>query len=112
MYGALAMSLSSFCVVTNALRLNLVNIDKDCSKDKNCDNKENLTMTKNVKVEGMMCHHCEMTVENALKAISGVDKAKADHTTGNVEVTLSKPVSDEIIKKAIEDKDYKVLKIK
>ena len=116
MLGAAAMSLSSFCVVTNALRLNLVNI-YDSSKDrkrakkvvKNLEiQKEEETMKKTLKVEGMMCPHCEATVKKALEAIDGVEAAVASHEAGTAEVTLSKEVADDVLKAAVEAKDYKV----
>ena len=117
MWGAAAMSLSSFFVVSNALRLNLFNM-KDSSHDKPLKQKvvikermkEN-KMTKVIKTEGMMCEHCEMTVKKALEALDGVEEAIADHNTNTVTVTLSKDVSNEELTNAIVAKDYKVLEI-
>lgn len=114
MFGALAMSLSSFCVCTNALRLNLVDIYKAKSRKHRTGNvpvKENNEMERKVRVDGMMCHHCEMRVENALKALDGVESAVADHEKGLVTLTLSKEVSDDLIRKTIEKEGYTVLKV-
>ena len=115
MFGAAAMSLSSFCVVTNALRLNSFKM-YDASKDKdvNTDHKkkkERITMEKTMKIEGMMCGHCEAAVKKALEALPQVEAAKVDHTAGTAVVTLKAEVPDEILKKTVEDKDYKVLLI-
>ena len=109
------MSLSSFCVVTNALRLNLVNIH-DASKDKKIKRpappaKEEKTMEKIMKIEGMMCPHCEATVKKALEAIDGVESAAVSHEQDQAIVTLTAPVDDEVLKKAVEAKDYTVLAI-
>lgn len=111
MFGALAMSLSSFCVVTNALRLNL----KDIYKVKKRKITEDMTimekndMKKMIRVDGMMCHHCEMRVENALLALDGVGSVKADHEKKEVRVTLEKDVSDALLRSTIEKEGYKVL---
>lgn len=111
MFGALAMSLSSFCVVTNALRLNL----KDIYKVKKRKITEDMTimekndMEKMIGVDGMMCHHCEMRVENALLALDGVGSVKADHEKKEVRVTLEKDVSDALLRSTIEKEGYKVL---
>lgn len=161
MFGAAAMSLSSFCVVTNALRLNLVKI-YDASKDKarkhkerkdkadkksfvtidgdreekrtqeegkqvkaagidipadhdrnsvNSVQKEDLGMTKTMKIEGMMCGHCEATVKKALESLDGVAEAVVSHEKGNAVVTLNGDVADDVLRKAVEDKDYKVLEV-
>ena len=115
MFGAAAMSLSSFCVVTNALRLNFFKM-YDAGKDKkiNTDHKkskERITMEKTIKIEGMMCGHCEATVKKALEALPQVEAAKVDHTAGTAVVTLKDDVQDEVLKKAVEDKDYKVVSI-
>ena len=115
MFGAAAMSLSSFCVVTNALRLNFFKM-YDAGKDKkiNTDHKkskERITMEKTIKIEGMMCGHCEATVKKALEALPQVEAAKVDHTAGTAVVTLKDDVEDEVLKKAVEDKDYKVVSI-
>ncbi|MCR5732745.1 MAG: heavy metal translocating P-type ATPase [Sphaerochaetaceae bacterium] len=117
MFGAAAMSLSSFCVVTNALRLNLVNVH-DARHDKKIkqneiklEKKENKMIEKTMKIEGMMCPHCEATVKKALEAIDGVVEATPSHTAGTAIVKLSKPVDDALLKKTVEDKDYTVLEI-
>ena len=143
MFGAAAMSLSSFCVVTNALRLNLVRLhekndsandnshinDNNIIRDKENYNtinksndnindisnnqiiKEEITMNKTMKIEGMMCGHCEATVKKALEGIEGVVEAVVSHEKGTAEVSLSTEVSDDVLKKAVEDKDYKVLSV-
>ncbi|MBR5640513.1 MAG: heavy metal translocating P-type ATPase [Firmicutes bacterium] len=131
MYGAAAMSLSSFCVCMNALRLNLVDVhdasrdrkiarkqaqnrmaDKDIKEEDNtveiAEIKEEGTMTKTLTVEGMMCMHCEARVRKALEAVDGVESAVASHEAGTAVVTLSKDVPDEVLKKAVEDQDYPV----
>ena len=115
MFGAAAMSLSSFCVVTNALRLNLLDIH-DASKDKMIRRpaqpaKEEEKMEKTMKIEGMMCPHCEATVKKALEAIDGVESAAVSHEQNQAVVTLSAAVADDVLKKAVEDKDYTVLGI-
>ena len=115
MFGAAAMSLSSFCVVTNALRLNFFKM-YDAGKDKKIStdhkkSKERITMEKTIKIEGMMCGHCEATVRKALEALPQVEAAKVDHTAGTAVVTLKDDVEDEVLKKAVEDKDYKVVSI-
>lgn len=147
MWGAAAMSLSSFCVCMNALRLNLFKVHNanrdrhgkgevsetklnslirkvtgnDESSDKpgqsetknlHEDNlKEGKVMTKTMKIEGMMCGHCEATVKKALEAIEGVNSAEVSHEAGTAVVELSEEVQDEVLQKAVEDKDYKVLSI-
>lgn len=113
MLGAAAMSLSSFCVVTNALRLNFAKIKNESRTDqpKYKTEKELNNMEKQMKVEGMMCPHCEMHTKKALEALDGVVEATADHTTGTVKVTLSAEVADEVLKKAVEDAGYKVLSV-
>ena len=129
MFGAAAMSLSSFCVVTNALRLNLFNMH-DAKKDKklknpaiikelvdnnktnhNQENKEIGTMKKTMKIEGMMCGHCEATVKKALEGLDGVASAEVSHEAGTAVVELSADVADGVLKKTVEDKDYKVTAI-
>ena len=129
MFGAAAMSLSSFCVVTNALRLNLFNMH-DAKKDKklknpaiikalvdnnktnhNQENKEIGTMKKTMKIEGMMCGHCEATVKKALEGLDGVVSAEVSHEAGTAVVELSADVADDVLKKTVEDKDYKVTAI-
>lgn len=108
MFGAAAMSLSSFCVVTNALRLNFVKIKNNKIKPKE---KENWKMNKTMKIEGMMCNHCEMHVKNALEAIDGVDTAVVSHKDKMATLTLSADVSDAILKNAVEAEGYSVLSI-
>ena len=114
MFGAAAMSLSSFCVVSNALRLNLFKLH-DAGKDKKINrhskHKEETTMVKTMKIEGMMCGHCEAAVKKALEAIDGVASAEVSHTDGAAVVTLSKPVENAALRKAVEDKDYTVTDI-
>lgn len=115
MFGAAAMSLSSFCVVTNALRLNFFKVH-DAGKDKkrktvDKKEKENKTMEKTMKIEGMMCGHCEAAVKKALEAVAEVEAAEVSHEAGTAVVTLKSEVADEVLKKAVEDKDYKVISI-
>ena len=144
MFGALAMSLSSFCVVTNALRLNLMQVHsaaKDTANWKNkakkplpldadgklladysrqreielekaleAQRKENM-MTKTMKIKGMMCPHCEATVKKAIEAVAGVTGAEVSHEKGTAVVSMDTVVADEVLKKAVEDKDYEVLGI-
>ena len=116
MFGAAAMSLSSFCVVTNALRLNWFKM-YDTSKDKKKkrhdrkEKEEELMMTKTMKIEGMMCGHCEAAVKKALEALEGVETAEVSHEKGTAVVTMSGDVSDEMLKKTVEDKDYQVTAI-
>lgn len=98
MWGAAAMSLSSFTVCMNALRLNLIKIYPEEKK-----------MTKTLKVEGMMCEHCEARVKKALEAVAGVESAVADHNAGTAVVTLSADVADEVLTQAVTAQDYKVL---
>ncbi len=117
MLGALAMSLSSFCVCMNALRINLFDPYKPGKiKSKNVIditdiNKGDKTMTKTLKIEGMMCGHCEASVRKALEAIDGVESADVSHEKGEAVVSLSADVSDEILTKAVEDRDYKVISV-
>lgn len=147
MWGAAAMSLSSFCVCMNALRLNLFKVHnanrdrhgkgevsetklnsliaKVTGNDESSDEpgqsetnnlhednlKEGKVMTKTMKIEGMMCGHCEATVKKALEAIDGVNSAEVSHEAGTAVVELSGEVQDEVLQKAVEDKDYKVLSI-
>lgn len=113
MFGAAAMSLSSFCVVTNALRLNLFKI-YDAGKDKKIrkkKEKESKTMEKTMKIEGMMCGHCEARVKKVLEALPEVEQAAVSHQEGTAVVTLNAPVADELLKKTVEDQDYKVISI-
>ncbi|MGN0978069.1 MAG: metal-transporting ATPase, partial [Faecousia sp.] len=110
MFGAAAMSLSSFCVVSNALRLNLFDLH-NAAKDKKIKTKrkkEQKTMEKTIKIEGMMCTHCEATVKKALEAIPEVEQAAVSHQAGTAVVTLKAAVADDVLKKAVEDKDYTV----
>ncbi len=116
MFGAAAMSLSSFCVVTNALRLNFFHMhdarhDRRRKHKNNKNQKETKTMEKTMNIEGMMCAHCEARVKKALEAVSGVQEAKVSHEAGTAVVTLSAAVADETLKKAVEDQDYKVTAI-
>ena len=128
MFGAAAMSLSSFCVVSNALRLNLFDVHstkrdrrpKDtvslpaapaqpaAVENKESTNKEDLTMKKTLNVEGMMCGHCETRVKKALEAVPGVTEAAVSHEAGTAVVTLSEDVADDVLKQAVEAQDYKV----
>ena len=125
MFGAAAMSLSSFCVVTNALRLNLLNIrstKKDKKKKKaidvslininNNEKKEVNEMTKTMNIKGMMCGHCEAAVKKALEALPEVASAEVSHEKGTAVVTLEKEIADDVLKKTVEDKDYEVVEIK
>ncbi|MBR6392784.1 MAG: metal-transporting ATPase, partial [Eubacterium sp.] len=117
-YGAAAMSLSSFCVVTNALRLNLLNV-YNSKKDKIINpvelsiqtETEDKTMTKTMLIEGMMCPHCEKAVKTALEAIDGVENAAPSHVEKKAVLTLSKDVDSAVLTKAVEDLEYKVLGI-
>ena len=114
MLGAAAMSLSSFCVCMNALRLNLFRMH-DASKDKkikaNRNTKESSEMEKVMNIEGMMCEHCEATVKKALESVAGVDSADVSHVENKAVVTMSSDVADDVLKNAVEAKDYKVLSI-
>ena len=111
MLGAAAMSLSSFFVCMNALRLNTFSMH-DASKDIKRKKKEKKTMEKTLEITGMMCGHCEMAVKKALEAVDGVDNADVSHEKGTAVVTLSKEVSNDVLKKTVEDKDYTVTNIK
>ena len=134
MFGAAAMSLSSFCVVTNALRLNWFKMH-DASKDKRLkrqivisnkekdmgreelpdsasqEKKEESTMTKTMKIEGMMCGHCEAMVKKCLEVLPQVDEAAVSHEAGTAVLTLNAEVADDVLKKTVEDQDYQVLGI-
>ena len=142
MFGAAAMSLSSFCVVTNALRLNLFQMHQptrkernhvteahavegtgviainqetqnhaDPNKERQSKESEEKIMTKTMKIEGMMCGHCEARVKKALEALAEVKEAKVSHESGTAEVILESEVADDVLKKAVEDQDYKVTDI-
>ena len=117
MFAAAAMSLSSFSVVTNALRLNFFRMH-DSKRDHKIKNKlkitiekETKTMEKTLKIEGMMCGHCEMHTKKALEALDGVTEASVSHKTGTAIVTLEKDISDDILKQAVADQGYKVTDI-
>lgn len=118
MFGAAAMSLSSFCVVSNALRLNLFKM-YDASKDKKLkakkekkrSKKEDKTMKKIMHIEGMMCGHCEAAVKKALEALPQVDEAVVSHEAGTAELTLNAEITDDVLKKTVEDKDYTVTSV-
>ena len=130
MLGAAAMSISSFTVCTNALRLNLVKpydtkrdraksnirnklagLGKEFEKDTKKE-KENINMEKIITIEGMMCGHCEASVKKALEALDGVVSADVSHEKGTAVVALSSDVADDILTKAVEDKDFKVISVK
>lgn len=108
MFGAAAMSLSSFCVVTNALRLNFVKIHS-AKRDKKIKSKEKKKMTKTLKIEGMLCPHCEARVKQVLEELPEVESVVASHEKGTAELILNKEISDEILKKTVEEQGYKVL---
>lgn len=121
MFGAAAMSLSSFCVVTNALRLNLCRVydpkhdrkakpDRKDKTDKTNESEEK-SMTKTMNIEGMMCCHCEARVKKALEALDAVSEAAVSHESGTAVVTLSSDISDEKLKETVEAEDYKVTSI-
>ena len=118
MFGAAAMSLSSFCVVSNALRLNLFKM-YDASKDKKLkakkekkrSKKEDKTMKKIMHIEGMTCGHCEAAVKKALEALPQVDEAVVSHEAGTAELTLNAEIADDVLKKTVEDKDYTVTSV-
>ena len=116
MFGALAMSLSSFCVVMNALRLNLINLEKPIrahkpGRDKRKTEKENKQMKKTMKIEGMMCPHCSGRVKKVLEALEAVDVAEVSHETGTAIVTLNAAIADDVLKKTVEDQGYTVVGI-
>ncbi len=118
MFGAAAMSLSSFCVVSNALRLNLFKLydpRHDHRFKKRVENntiiKETNTMTKTMKIKGMMCGHCEARVKKALEALSQVESAEVSHESGTAVVTLNGDISDGELRKAVEEQDYEVVGI-
>ena len=111
MFGAAAMSLSSFCVVTNALRLNLLHIHDSKKDHKIKHKKENKTMTKTMKIEGIMCGHCEARVKKALEALEAVELAEVSHESGTAVVTLKADVANDALKQAVEAQYYKVIDI-
>ena len=116
MFGAAAMSLSSFCVVTNALRLNWFKMydgshDKKVRANRSKKKQEEEMMTKTIKIEGMMCGHCEARVKKSLEALDQVQEAVVSHETGTAVVTLKADVDDSVLKKTVEDQDYKVTSI-
>ena len=125
MFGAAAMSLSSFCVVTNALRLNLFKLHNDgrdhkrkdaiavdiISDNSNNKKEEDNIMSKTIHIEGMMCGHCEARVKKALEAVEGVAEAQASHEKGTAVVTLTADVADDVLTKAVEEQDYKVISV-
>ena len=116
------MSLSSFCVVSNALRLNFFKL-RDASRDRKIrkkeqhrkvisEVKEETTMEKTMQIKGMMCGHCEAAVKKALEALPEVEEAIVSHTDGTAVVKLKAQTADEMLKKAVEDKDYEVVSIR
>ncbi|MDE6921718.1 MAG: metal-transporting ATPase, partial [Lachnospiraceae bacterium] len=126
MFGAAAMSLSSFCVVTNALRLNLIDIysaRRDRRRHLTCRENSSGTidhhtmkegegnMTKTMKIEGMMCGHCEARVKKCLEALEQVAEAAVSHEAGTAVLTLRAEISDDVLKKTVEDQDYKVISV-
>ena len=114
MFGAAAMSLSSVCVVTNALRLNWISLystKRDHKIKQKNKRKEDKEMTKTMHIEGMMCGHCEARVKKTLEALEQVTEAVVSHENGTAVVTLSEDVDDETLKKAVEEQDYKVISI-
>ncbi len=115
MFGAAAMSLSSFCVVSNALRINLFKTPIQTSTENKISEsqsaKEKKAMTKTMKIEGMMCPHCEARVKKVLEELDGVETAETSHEKGTAVVTLTNDLQDDILKKTVEDQGYKVLGI-
>ena len=114
MFAAAAMSLSSFCVVTNALRLNLVNVydeRKDHKIKIRKKRKEDKLMEKTMKIEGMMCGHCEATVKKTLESIEGVESAEVSHEKGTAVVICSSELENEVLRQAVEEQDYRVTAI-
>ena len=117
MFGAAAMSLSSFCVVSNALRLNLFKLrdnrhDHKRTNHLNNEIKEEQAMEKTLEIKGMMCPHCEATVRTALEALPQVQEAQVSHQTGTAVVTLTGPVEDDVLRRTVEDKGYTVTAIR
>jgi Cu2+-exporting ATPase len=113
MFGAAAMSLSSFCVVTNALRLNFVKMysTKKDKKRKIRKKEGKTTMEKTMTINGMMCGHCEARVKKCLEALPQVDEAVVSHEKGTAVVTLNAEVANDVLKKAVEDQDYEVVSV-
>lgn len=115
MFGAAAMSLSSFCVVMNALRLNFVKVNAGLNEEKSnktkLNKKENEKMKKIMKIEGMMCPHCEASVKKTLENLGGVKEAVVNHKEGSAIISFSEDISNDLLKKAVEESDYKVLSI-
>ncbi len=113
MFGAAAMSLSSFCVVTNALRLNFFDITnpKKDRKIKQKSKKDDIAMTKTMKIDGMMCSHCEGRVKQSLEGLAQVSQAEVSHEKGTAVVTLTAEVSNDVLKKTVEDQGYNVISI-
>ena len=113
MFGAAAMSLSSFCVVTNALRLNFFDITnpKKDRKIKYKSKKDDNVMTKTMKIDGMMCSHCEGRVKQSLEGLAQVSQAEVSHEKGTAVVTLTAEVSNDVLKKTVEDQGYNVISI-
>ncbi len=115
MFGAAAMSLSSFCVVTNALRLNFFDMHstkKDKKRNRNYKNENGECFERTVYIKGMMCTHCEARVKKALESIDGIENAAPDYKSGKAEVTFTSHVCDKVIKKTVEEEGYKVTAIK
>ena len=111
MFAAAAMSLSSFCVVTNALRLNFFDL-YSARRDRKIHERKSRTMTKTMKIDGMMCGHCEARVRKALEALPQVASTEVSHAQGTAVVTLSASIDDAALKQAVEAQDYKVLDIR
>lgn len=114
MFGAAAMSLSSFCVVSNALRLNfckLYDAGHDRKYKKSKKKTEETKMTRTMKIEGMMCGHCEARVKKVLEALPEVSEAAVSHENGTAVVTLQAEIANDALKKAVEDQDYKVISV-
>ena len=109
MFGAAAMSLSSFCVVSNALRLNFLDIHSAKRDRKIKAAKEKKKMEKTIKIEGMMCPHCSGRVKKVLEALPEVDEAVVSHEAGTAILTLNAPVADDVLKKTVEDQGYTVI---
>ncbi len=109
MFGAAAMSLSSFCVISSALRLNLFDLHSTKKDRKINFAKETKTMEKTMKINGMMCPHCSGRVKKVLEALPEVDEAVVSHESGTAVLTLNAPVADDVLKKTVEDQGYEVV---